>query len=159
MFTERFSNIGLEFEPAEATKILAQQHPLSKPFTDSMIFLNSVGKEYPICLASDTDDDMLGSLRQMYEFDYIFTSERLGSYKANADGKFFSAIIHHYGVRPEEIIHIGDSGHEIIGANKAGITTCWLNRNHKIRSHDIKPDHEVSSLIEAAGILGVEIST
>ncbi len=121
-WAELFSNLAIDFNPAEATKLWAQQHSLAKPFGDSMLFLNSVGKKYPICLASDTDDDMLGKLKRMYAFNYIFTSERLRSYKANADGKFFSAIISHYGVRPEEIIHIGDGQLEIIGASKAGIT-------------------------------------
>ena len=158
-FTELLSKIDVEFDPAEATRLWAQQHSLSEPFADSMLFLNSVGKEYPICLASDTDDDMLGTLEQMYTFDYIFTSEQLSSYKANADGKFFSAIINHYGVRPEEIIHIGDSDLEIIGAGKAGIITCWLNRTGLKWSHGMKPDYEVNSLIEAAAILGIDIDS
>jgi len=152
-FTELFSSVDIEFDPAEAAKLWAQQHSLSEPFGDSMFFLNSVGKEYPICLASDTDDDMLGTLEQMYAFDHIFTSERLGSYKANADGEFFSAIINHYGVRPEEIIHIGDGRLEIIGARKAEIITCWLNRTDMKWSHDVKPNYEVNSLIEASSIL------
>ena len=156
-FTDLFSNIDIEFDPVEATRLWARQHSLSKPFDDAMLFLNSVGKEYPICLASDTDDDMLGTLEQMHDFDYIFISERLGSYKANADGGFFSAIVNHYGVRPEEIIHIGDGRLEIVSASKAGIITCWLNRTSIEWSHDIKPDYEVSSLIEAAAILGVSI--
>lgn len=157
-FTELFSSIDIPFDPTEATKLWAQQHSFSKPFGDSILFLNSVGKKYPICLASDTDDDMLGTLKQMYAFDYIFTSERLGSYKANADGRFFSAIINHYGVRPEEIFHIGDGRLEIVGASKAGIITCWLNKTGIKWSHDMKPNYEVSSLIDAATILGVNIS-
>ncbi len=158
-FTELHSRIDFELDPPEATEMWAQQHSLSEPFGDSMLFLNSVGKEYPICLASDTDDDMLGTLKQMYAFDNIFTSEQLGSYKANADGKFFSAIINHYRVRPEEIIHIGDSDSEIIGASKAGVIACWLNRTGIKWSHDIEPDYEVDSLIEAASILGIDIDS
>ncbi|MFC1976839.1 HAD family hydrolase [Chloroflexota bacterium] len=158
-FTGLLSSIDIEFDPTEATKLCLQRHSFSKPFDDSMLFLNSVGKEYPICLASDTDDDMLGTLEQMYAFDYIFTSEQLGSYKANADGKFFSAIINHYGVRPEEIIHIGDSDLEIIGADKAGIITCWLNRTSSKWSHDVKPDYEVNLLIAVASILGIDIDS
>lgn len=156
-FAGLFSSIDIEFDPVEATRLWARQHSFSEPFDDSMVFLNSVGKEYPICLASDTDDDILGTLKQMYAFDYIFTSERLSLYKANADGKFFSAIVNHYGAGPEEIIHIGDGRLEIVGAGKAGISTCWLNRTGIEWSHDMKPNYEVSSLIEVAAILGVSI--
>jgi len=155
-FTELFSSIDIEFDPVEATRIWAQQHSRCKLFGDAMTFLNSVGKDYPICLASDVDDDMLGTLKQMYPFDFIFTSEQLGVYKANADGKFFYKIINHYGVRAGEILHIGDGRLENIGARKAGITTCWLNRDGRTWSHEIGPDYEVNSLIEAAAILGVD---
>lgn len=156
-FTELLSTVELQFDPVEATEMWAEQHSLSELFDDSMLFLNSVGKEYPICLSCDADDDMLGPLIEIYAFDYIFTSERLGSYKANADGRFFSAIINHYGVRPEEVIHIGDGRLEIVGAGKAGIVTCWLNRAGIEWSYDIEPDYEVRSLIQAASILGVDV--
>ena len=158
-FTELLSSVNVEIDPAEATELWAQQHSVTKPFADSISFLNAVGKEYPICLASDTDDDMLGALKDIYAFNHIFTSEGLRAYKAKADGKFFSAIINHYGVRPEEIIHIGDDRFEIVGASKAGIVTCWLNRTAKKWSDDVKPDYEAKSLIEAAVILGIDVES
>jgi len=156
-FTDLLSKIPLEFSLSEAIKLTAEQHSLSKPFDDSIAFLNKVGKEYRICLASDADEDVLGALRNMYAFDSVFTSEQLRIYKEWADGRFFSAIINHYGVNPEQIIHIGDDVSEIVGASKVGIITCWLNRTSLEWSYDIKPDYEVGSLVEAAAILGIEI--
>ncbi len=120
-------------------------------------FLNSVSKEYPICLSSDTDDYMLGDLINIFPFDQIFTSERLEAYKSNSGKKFFSAVIDHYGVKPDEILHIGDSSSDVSGANQAGIVSCWLNRNGREWSHEIKPDYEIKSLIEAASVLGINI--
>jgi putative hydrolase of the HAD superfamily len=102
---------------------------------------------------------MLGALTDMHAFDRIFTSEQLGCYKAQADGRFFGAIIDHYGVRPEDIIHIGDGTLEMVGANKAGLTTCWLNRAGSTWSHNVRPDCEVRSLIEAASVLGVNVGS
>jgi putative hydrolase of the HAD superfamily len=124
-----------------------------------MPFLNSVGKKYPICVSSDTDEDMLGPLRQLYHFDRIFTSEQFESYKTGNDGKFFLELVKHYNVNPGSIIHIGDSSSDVIGASEAGILTCWLNREHKKRTYDIRPDYEVNSLIEAAMLLGVDIDS
>lgn len=158
-YSKLFSEIDLDFDPKEAAQILAHQHSLSTPHSDAVLFLDSVGKEYPICLSSDTDEDMLGALKQLYAFDSIVTSERLESYKTSADKRFFSEIINHYGVRPEDIIHIGDSSSDIIGAREAGIVTCWLNRDRRIWSHDIKPNHEVNSLVETASMLGVDIDS
>lgn len=158
-FSELFSEFGLEFNPAEAAQIWAYQHLHSSPYGDSELFLNSVGKEYPICVASDTDEDMLEPFKQLYPFDHIFISEQLRSYKTSADNKFFSEIVNHYGVKPEQIIHIGDSSSDIIGASQVGIITCWLNRKDRIWPRDIRPDYEVNSLIEAASILGVNIDS
>jgi 2-haloalkanoic acid dehalogenase type II len=158
-YSRLFSEIGLDFDPKEAAMVLAHQHPFSTLYDDTVPFLKSVGREYPICLASDTDDDMLGSLVRLYPFDKVVTSEQIESYKAGADRRFFSEIIDHYEVRPEHIIHIGDSSYDIIGASEAGIVTCWLNRNNMVWSHDIKPDYEVNSLFEAASVLGVKIDS
>ena len=155
--TDLLSEIPFEFSLSEATELTVVLHSLSRPFDDSIAFLNQVGKEYLICLASDTDEDILGTLRNMYAFDHIFTSEQLRTYKGTADGRFFLPIIDHYGVRPELIIHIGDERQEIIGAGKVGIITCWLNRNSKVWLDDVKPDYEVKSLIEAASVLGVDV--
>ena len=102
---------------------------------------------------------MLGSLVEIHPFDKVVTSERIESYKAGTDGRVFSEIISHYGVRPEHIIHIGDSSYDIIGAGEAGIVTCWLNRNDSVWSHEIEPDYEVTSLFEAASVLGVDIDS
>ena len=159
MYSRFFSDIGLDFNPREAARVLAHQHPYSTPHKDAVPFLDSVGRQYPICLASDTDEDMLGSLVKIHPFDKVITSERIESYKAGADGRFFSEIIGHYGVKPEHIIHIGDSSYDIIGASEAGIVTCWLNRNDTVWSHDITPDYEVTSLFEAASVLGVDIDS
>jgi len=155
MYSRFFSEIGLDFDPKEAAAVLTRQYPFSTPYSDTIPFLDSVGREYPICLASDTDEDMLGSLVQLHPFDKIVISERIESYKASADRRFFSEIIDHYGIRPEHVIHIGDSSYDIMGAGTAGIATCWLNRNNRVWSHDIEPDYEVTSLFEAASLLGI----
>jgi FMN phosphatase YigB (HAD superfamily) len=132
-----------QFEITEAAKIWAHMHTLAKPFPDSKAFLSSVGNEYPICLATDADDDMLGANREMFAFDNIFTSEQCKSYKANGDGRFFSLIIDHYGAKSSEIMHVGDSKLEMVSAKKAGITTCWINRNGTPWLEE-RPDYEAS---------------
>ncbi len=152
-YSNVFAQINLDFDPIEAASILAYQHTLSAPYDDTAVFLDTVGKKYPICVASDTDDDMLGSLKDLYEFDTIFTSETLKSYKLDPKNRFFSSILNYYNVEPHQIIHIGDSASDIIGAYNAGINTCWLNRNNKTWSHDIKPDIEINTLTQVASII------
>ncbi len=154
-FQDLFSIVPCEFSPAEATQLTVEQHAKSQPFDDAMLFLNQVGQHYPICLATDADEDILGTLRNMYAFDYVFTSEQLRTYKGDANGRFFSIIVDHYAAEPQQIIHIGDSTDEIISAGRIGITTCWLNRKGKIWSDSVRPDYTANSLIEVARILGL----
>lgn len=50
-------------------------------------------------------------------------------------------------VKPEEVLHIGDSLiSDIDGAKKIGINTCWLNRKRKQISCNYAPDIECYSL-------------
>ncbi len=156
-YAELFPEEGINNDPQDAAEILARHHPLSTLFEDAVPFLRSVGKEYQICLSSDTDEDMLGSLRDIYPFNKIFTSEEIGAYKTGSGGRFFKAVIDHYGIQPESIIHVGDTIADIAGASEAGITACWLNRTGRTWPYEVKPDIEVASLLEFAEVLNVDI--
>ena len=157
-YSELFPEEGIKNNPQDAAEILARHHSQSKLFDDAQPFLNSVGKIYTICLSSDTDEDMLGPLREIYSFDKVFTSEEIGAYKTGSGGRFFKAVVDHYGIRPESVIHIGDTIADIAGASEAGITTCWLNRTKGTWQYEFKPDIEVSSLFEFAKLLNIEIN-
>jgi putative hydrolase of the HAD superfamily len=157
-FAEFFKKVGLKFDPGQAARILVEEHGLSTPYGDTAPFLNFVGEKYPICLVSDADDDMILPLISLFKFDKIFTSERMRAYKNSPGGEMFRAVVRHYGVTPEKILHIGDSIYDILGARRVGIKTCWLNRKEKNWSCNVEPDYTVKSLLEAASLLGVNIS-
>jgi 2-haloalkanoic acid dehalogenase type II len=151
-----FAHIGLDFCPQRAAEILVAQHRWAAPFRDTAAFLDLVAGRYPVCLVSDTDDDMLSPrLLGLCEFDRVFTSQQLRSYKSDPAGKLFSAVVAHYGVAPGQIVHIGDSSADVLGARRAGMRTCWLNRNASSWDHDARSDYVVTTLLEAASILGV----
>lgn len=156
-YTKIFAEKGLDLDPTEAARTLAYYHTRCELFDDVIPFLASAGKEYPIFLASDTDDDMLGRLKDFFSFDRVFTSEQIGAYKTSSDGKFFSSLVEYYGVEPGTIIHIGDMVSDITGAFEAGMTNCWLNRRGTTWEHEIVPDFEVSSLYEFAKLLNLKI--
>jgi HAD superfamily hydrolase (TIGR01549 family) len=158
VFAELFPAIGLDFNPRKAALVLAAQHRLALPYEDTRGFLDAVGDEYPICLVTDTDDDMLPStLLGLYKFDSVFTSERMHSYKNDPECRLFSAVVKHYEVAPEKILHIGDSSADVLGAYCIGIKTCWLNRNSRSWQHNVQPDYIVESLSEIVPILGASI--
>ena len=149
-FLPRF---GIDFNPKHAAQIHVEIHRLAPPYEDTEAFLETTREYFTICLTTDSDNEMILPHLDKYRFDQIFISERLKSYKNDLENRMFQAVINHYSIPPERIFHIGDMYSDVMGANKVGITTCWLNREGKSWNYSIKPDYEVESLLEAAEIL------
>ena len=158
-FAKFFPYLGIEFDPRQAAQIQVEIHRLAAPYEDAKIFLETIQKKYPVCLVTDADEEMIAPHLEIHKFDRIFISERLQIYKNDPKNRMFQTVLSHYQVIPGKILHIGDMPSEIIGAKEAGITTCWLNRERKNWSHDIKPHYEVRSLLEAADILSRPIES
>ena len=154
MFFEQFK---IDFDHRKAAQIHFEVHRLAPAYEDTEKFLATVGKHFPICLVSDSDDEMILPHLEKYNFDRVFISERLETYKSDAENRMFRTVINHYKIPPEEILHIGDMYFDIAGANQAGITSCWLNRDGKSWNYDVKPDFEIASLLEAVEILGIPV--
>ncbi|MCP4595476.1 HAD family hydrolase [Neptuniibacter sp.] len=58
--------------------------------------------------------------------DFQFKADDVGSMKP--DPLMFQQMLQHTGLRPEQVIHIGDNPeHDIEGANAVGIWTIWVN--------------------------------
>jgi FMN hydrolase / 5-amino-6-(5-phospho-D-ribitylamino)uracil phosphatase len=146
-----FNEINCDYDPHQAGNILIEMHRRNTPYADALPFLLAAGKKCPVCLSTDCDLDMITGIRKLYAFDMIFTSEELQAYKLNP--QFFQHVICHYGLKPENILHIGDSLSDIITPKKLGIHTCWLNRENKNWPHEVRPDFEVKSLMEVMDIL------
>jgi FMN hydrolase / 5-amino-6-(5-phospho-D-ribitylamino)uracil phosphatase len=149
--TELFTEIKLDRDIQPAAGLLMGDHSLQKVFADARPFLRKAGLKYPICLSTDCDTEMIENVGGIYPFDRIFVSETLQCYKQNP--VFFKHVISHYGVKPENILHIGDSKSDIATPKQLGVQTCWLNRRNSKWEHSVKPDFEVKSLLEILDIL------
>ena len=155
-YKEVFIKTELKFSARKATEIWANEHSLANPYSDTNHFFNFIGKAIPICLVSDSDIDMISSHIENFNFDEVFISEKLKAYKNQSNGKVFKKVIEYYNVKPERILHIGDTLSDIMGANRVGIKTCWINRNEDKWKHDIKPTYIINSLRDIADILRLE---
>jgi putative hydrolase of the HAD superfamily len=62
-------------------------------------------------------------------------------------------VLNQYKVKPENILHIGDSKSDIMTPTKLGIQTCWLNRRDLKWKDATKPNFEVKTLLEILDIL------
>ncbi|MEW5920909.1 MAG: HAD family hydrolase [Bacillota bacterium] len=153
-FKKMFAHLGLDLDPAHTAGVFVKEHGLAAPFNDTNAFLQGVGKLFPVCLVSDADEEMIGPLRNLHNFDHIFTSEQVGAYKNSPGGELFRSVAEHYGLAAEQILHIGDSPFDVLGAGRAGFITCWLNRFERMWEYEFQPYRVVASLWEAAALLG-----
>lgn len=160
-FAELFRVIKLDFDPREAAHVFTTQHALAACYEDTRSFLDAVAGVYPLCLTTDADADMLSPpLLSLCDFDSVFASAQLRAYKNDPEAKLFSAVVEHYGVPPERILHIGDGSSDVLGARRIGMTACWLNRNGRSwRHHSVRPTYTVQTLLEVGSILGMNVQS
>lgn len=63
-------------------------------------------------------------------FDFAFNADGVGTEKP--DPLMFEKMLEKTGLRPDQVIHIGDNPHhDIEGANNLGIWTIWVNLNDR----------------------------
>ncbi|MMZ58982.1 Pyrimidine 5'-nucleotidase YjjG [compost metagenome] len=151
-FVSVFEHLNLSYDLTAANKSLFEEHTLSEFYDDTLDFLNRISADYRICIVSDADGAMLPSFYTDYGI-RMFASEQFQSYKNDAHNTMFKELIKFYNTDPGKVIHIGDSVSDIVGANREGICTCWLNRNKRAWEHQVRPDYIIETLSELEGIL------
>ena len=157
IFTPWFEEIsietGLGFNSQDAVEVFLFEHGNSSLYDDTLRFFELIGKQIPICLVSDADNVMVKPLLEKFQFDSVFISESIGSYKNDQESRIFLEVLKHYQIKPERILHIGDSSSDIRGANKVGIKSCWINRNESEWRYGGKPDYMIKSLVEVLDLI------
>ncbi len=85
-------------------------------------------------------------------FDFVVLSQEVGV--AKPDVGIFRIACERAGCAPGELVHVGDSlEQDVAGANDAGATSVWLNREGRDNTSGILPDYEMRSLKQLADIL------
>ena len=132
-----------------------------KPFTDTMIALQSLAKRFRLAIISNVDDDLFAETRKKLapvEFDFVVTAQQVGSYKPSL--KNFEEAIRRSGLSKDQIMHVGQSiYHDIEPANALGIINAWVNRpslrpgSGPVKVGTGKPTYEVRTLAELSFLL------
>lgn len=152
-FQEISIETGLSFNPQDAVEIFLSEHGNASLYDDTLRFFELIDGQVPICLVSDADNNMVEPLLKKFRFDSIFISESIGSYKNDAESRIFLKVLEYYQIKPERVLHIGDSSSDIRGASKVGIKSCWINRNGLEWRYGGKPDYIIKSLEEVLDII------
>ena len=85
-------------------------------------------------------------------FQFVVLSEDHGVEKP--DPRIFEIALEEAGCSRGEILHVGDSEADIVGASEARIRCVWLNREGSDGGLDLKADIEIASLTEMVELLG-----
>lgn len=119
--------------------------------------LQSLCKKYKLYLASngntETQYSRIASSGIEQYFEKMFISGEVGVDKP--DKLFFDRCFAQIpGIDPAKTLMVGDSlTSDILGGKNAGLTTCWINPQHKQARPDIVPDYEIESLTQLEALL------
>lgn len=78
-------------------------------------------------------------------FDFALNADGVGKEKPHP--LMFEQMLHNNGLRPEQVIHIGDNPqHDILGAKQAGLWTIWVNLTESVWPETDTADRDVTCL-------------
>jgi len=140
-------------DPKEIIQIQFEHWIKPKIFEDTKMFLESITDCSVYILSNiDTNDILKAIGYHNICVDGVITSEDVKSYKPR--GELFLEALKRYGIKNNEVIHIGDSiTSDVYGAQTVGIDAVWLNRKGKNTPDNINPKYICKDLREAKRII------
>jgi 2-haloacid dehalogenase len=103
--------------------------------------------DVPVCVLSNIDrvDVVAAIAHHGLPLPIVVTSDDVGAYKPSP--AMFAAGLDRIGLRPDEVLHVGDSlSADVAGARAAGIAAAWVNRAGKARPDPFTAVAEVPDL-------------
>lgn len=145
--------VGVRGDPAEASLELYEYWQNPATYADSHEFLATCS--LPVCVVSniDTKDIEAAAAAHGWSFENLITSEMLRSYKPRPE--MFLAGLDRLGMKPAEVLHVGDSlSADIRGASAVGMDTAWINqKGRRLPENHVSPTFECRDLSELLGII------
>jgi putative hydrolase of the HAD superfamily len=144
-----------------ATK-LAQDFPLERRkrhilFSETRVVLDELHSQYAFGMITNGPPqhqrEKLSAAGLTDYFEYLVVSGDIGIGKP--DERIFHHALNQLGLKPSEAIMIGDSlERDILGAERAGLLSVWINRYGAVRSSSQpRPSKEIANLRELQAVL------
>lgn len=150
---EKYCNyIGIDC-PEKICEIISKSRIKHVLYDDVIDSLSILKKKYKLITISNAISIKNVFLKEYNISDY-FTLE-LYSYDYHSlkpDSKMFEYAMKKLGVKSEECMHIGDNKNDVLGAQKAGWISVYLNRNGCSLPSWVLPDYSINSLNEVIQI-------
>ncbi|MBS4217588.1 HAD family hydrolase [Bacillus sp. FJAT-49711] len=158
-WTEGLKMVGIDDD--EFGHELAERFPLERknlPFVYEETFevLNKLKDHYRLLLLTNGSPDLQNTKLTITPeispyFEHIVISGGFG--KGKPDPSIFEHALSLMDINKDEVLMVGDNlNTDILGANRTGIKSVWINRHNKERK-DIIPTYEIQHLDELFPIL------
>jgi len=127
-------------------------------YPDSLDALERLAARVPLAALSNGNAD-LTRIGVHTHFAFQLGAREHGAPKPVAS--IFHAACARLGASPYHVLHVGDDVEmDVVGAARAGLRTCWLNREQQRWPHvDVRPDLEFTSLTALADWLDAHPSS
>ncbi|MFC4304754.1 HAD family hydrolase [Cohnella boryungensis] len=148
-------NPGLGLQLAEMFP--AQRRKLKYVYDETFALLDELKQSYKLLLLTNGSPDLqqekLDGVPELIPyFDAIVISGNYGEGKPSS--KLFAHAMEQIGITAEDGVMVGDKlTTDILGANRIGMTSVWINRHDIVRSDEIIPAYEIKSLSELPELL------
>lgn len=108
-------------------------------YPDVMRALDRLAAHAPLAALTNGNAD-LAQIGLQHRFAFALGAREHG--RAKPDASIFHAACARLGIAPHDALHVGDDPeHDIAGAARAGLRTCWINRRSENWSRaDVHPD-------------------
>ena len=154
IWTERGRALLRELGAEVGGEIVAQRysefHATLRPSAEDVAVLADLATRHILGVLSDADaEHLLPSIGGCgLRFEVVVLSEELGNYKPHIGA--FMALARRAGVKPTEILYVGDAPcTDIAGAKRAGMWTAWVNRVGSAWPRSLEPpDLEIGELAQ-----------
>lgn len=89
-------------------------------------------------IVSNADHEHVAAWNFTLPVEFILVSETVRAYKP--DRQVFQMALNRLGLPPHEVLHVGDSDvDDVKGAKAVGLQVAWVNRDGRVRRHDVPP--------------------
>jgi len=148
-YSEPLSRAGAR---AAFEAFLAERHKV-EPYERALEVLESLAREFTLGALSNGNADIFKLDIGEY-FDFAFSAEQMDAGKPLPD--LFQAAMRTSGAAGHEIVHVGDNPeHDVLGAQRAGMFTVWMNSGGWRWPRHRKPaDEDITSLDQLPAALG-----
>lgn len=158
------AHLGFSVAPEEAY-LLADSVGAWPAFPDSVAALARLAERFKLVILSNVDEDQIRRSAALLgdPFTWIYTAERIGSYKPAAENfSFLIRALAGEGFGVGDLVHVAQSKfHDVVPALDAGLQTVWVNRRRGKAGSGATPvavveaDLEVGSMGELVRLVSV----